>query len=162
MAYADLADVQGHNQEFTYGVATQPTAAQVTEWLEEYSIEIDAVLTMLGIVNPIDESDSPKAYKIVRRMNALAAAAVAEEAASSANSPNQSTHAQALRAEYKRLLDSIRKGDLPLPDWVRTGDSIVSDPSRGPSSHLDDGFLALDETVDTCADFPIDRNQVQF
>ena len=53
MAYATTAEVQAHINQLggatlTLGAATVPTLTQVSEWLDQLSAEIDAILTANG------------------------------------------------------------------------------------------------------------------
>lgn len=159
--YATVADIEALMQEFSFSGSSQPTSDQVQSWIDDYALEIDAVLNKLGVVTPVDEGASPKAHQFLANMNAMAAGARAEDAAGAATSEG-STRSKDLMAEYKRLLKRLEDGALVLPDWVTVpGDGGVFEPKSRPHSHLDDSTLAL-EDEDTDADFRIDRAGVQF
>ena len=75
MAYAVVSDAQDHipTQLLTIGLASQPSSAQVTAWIDEYSDWVDTVLAWRYSVPILDAADIKVLKTIVGLMAASAA-----------------------------------------------------------------------------------------
>lgn len=148
-AYAQLADINSHFTNFTIGASTSPSTSEVEEWLELYYSRINGLCSSKGISVPIDSSDHPNAYHIVKHMNEMAVAALVAEAIYYGVEPAESDQAERYWADYMRDWDKIENNPHYLYDASITRPAFKSyaieehstaDDAPQPRVDFDDEF----------------------
>lgn len=159
MAYCDIYDIYelGVNEGNTYTETTSPTLAQVESAIERISLEIDSFLYANGDVStPIDRFVSPRAYELVRRLNAYGGAGEAESVAYRENSSRTTADVKKnemyYKTEYERLLKRYSDDPKFLIDAVLGG--------RSPKGRTGEGFL--NNTIRNNFDFSVMDNKGKY
>ena len=138
VGYCTRENVKNHlpgrafGEEDTQG-RTVVTEADIMFFISMVSDEIDAFLYRLDFTVPVVLADSPYAYSILGRLNALGAAALAEEAWSTVKG-ELSERAERLRIRYNNMRKSIGNHDINLRD-AGGGPRLAA--SLGDSGSLD-------------------------
>jgi len=120
VGYCTREDVKNYlpgrnfSEEDTVG-RTVVTEADVMFFISTIADEIDALLYRLAFTVPVVLADSPYAYSILGRSNAVGAAALAEEAWSTVKG-DISDRAKRLRTQYENMLSAIGSHDINLRD----------------------------------------------
>jgi len=120
VGYCTREDVKNHlpgrdfSEEDTVG-RTVVTEADVMFFISTIADEIEALLYRLAFTVPVVLADSPYAYSILGRLNAIGAAALAEEAWSTVKG-ELSDRAKRLRIQYENMLMAIGDHDINLRD----------------------------------------------
>lgn len=121
MAYAvtgDLVKYVGRGDKLL--AATSPVSvADLEQIIDDIAYEIDGMLPTIGVTAvPVVSGDSPKAYDLLRRLNAIGAAAFAELRLFGEGAPGArgTSRHEILLAEYHRMFEAIRMGQLSLSD----------------------------------------------
>lgn len=80
MAFCIIDDVYlvGVHAGTTYTANTTPNISQVNSWIDKIALDIESRLSAAGVIFPIDSVASPKAYALLKDLNAIGAAAEAE------------------------------------------------------------------------------------
>ena len=137
--YCVLADVEALNPHRSYSSSTIPTDTQVEDFITDYFHILNGVLDVLGITTPV-ESSYTKSIRVMKKLNAYAAAAEAERATASAHGMEESAHAESLWATFQNLLKLLQGGMLALEDAPRGDDARAREDERTPKGefNLDD------------------------
>lgn len=138
MAYCVTGDVAQRlpGRDFFQGEVTGRTivtVADVEEFIEISTREIDAVLRYLDLTMPVVAADSPKGYSILTTINTYGAAALAEEAWSMPGGGG-SKSAQRLRSRYNNYIESLLSHTIDLID---TGGGPAMSDAVADSGNLD-------------------------
>lgn len=108
MAYCIAADVEALNRARKIGQGSnQPTAADVTVYIELAAGEIDAILINKGYVVPVPQT-SVTATQLLRGINAKGALVLLEKASPAAPNIDRT------EKEYELQLDKLRSADFSL------------------------------------------------
>lgn len=125
-AYAQLADVQSHFTNITFGVSSDPDTTEIEEWLELYYSKINGLLSSKGISVPLDETTNPNAYHIAKNMNEMAVSALTAEAVYSGMDPADSNIADKFWKEYWDVWEQIEKNPRFMYDATVTRPAATS------------------------------------
>jgi len=138
VGYCTREDVKNYlpgrafTEEDTQG-RTVVTEADLMFFISVVSDEIEALLYRLDFTVPVVIADSPYAYSILGRLNAVGAAALAEEAWSTVKG-DISERAERLRIRYENMRAAIESHDINLRD-AGGGPALMA--SLGDSGSLD-------------------------
>ncbi len=130
--YANLADVEARNtlrlKRGGFSATSSPTATQVTAYLADTAVTLDAILRGRGYNLPIPQY-AISALRWLRQANAAGAHARIENAASEQDSLDESAE-----AAWKSACDMLRKGEIELdvPRDVTTTHSRSNRRTQGP------------------------------
>jgi hypothetical protein len=94
---------------FVPGTATEPTTAQIQEWLDKHTVVLDSILTGLGYTSPTDtESD---AYAWCAEANRLY---VGSQIGAALDAPRDTENHPAiyLKRLYDEMMAQLRNGDF--------------------------------------------------
>jgi hypothetical protein len=112
--YCEEAEIQGKTQQ-SYTTTTNPTTAEVEQFITDVMDEIDGRASAGGYTMPMDTA-SIKASRILKNINTLGASVKAEDARNSpggSGRDSRSSRIQGWQDEYKSLLDKLSKGPTP-------------------------------------------------
>lgn len=125
MAYCDIDDVRAAVAYRNIDGNTEPTSAQVVDFITQIASEIDMALAAKDYSVPIDAS-ATIAYEFCKQTNIYGAAARVE-----AGSPkgDDSKHRDHYRKLYESALERITTGGVSLSDAAR--DTTLSNPRGG-------------------------------
>ena len=140
--YCLLAHIQSLNSQRTYGSTSVPTDTDVEGFISDVFHEINGVLDVLGYTVPVATADA-SASRILRTVNQYGASAKAERSTHSVGASGENERADALQAEYERLLDLLRDGGMSLVDADRGDDSPTQENEQSP-----EGSFNLDSDGD--------------
>jgi len=138
VGYCTREDVKNYlpgrdfSEEDTVG-RTVVTEADVMFFVSTIADEINALLYRSAFTVPVVLADSPYAYSVLGRLNAVGAAALAEEAWSTVKG-DLSDRAKLLRTQYESMLAAIGNHDINLRD-ASGGPVLAAD--LGDSGSLD-------------------------
>jgi len=107
MSYCELADVQRLNLNRTYNDNSKPTSTQVESMITDAATVIDALLSVWLVTTPVDSTNSPYSYAILKVVNALGAAADAENSAYFGFDKNTSSHGDWLKEQFDEMMERI-------------------------------------------------------
>lgn len=117
--YCELADIQRFNLTRTYSASgTSPTTAQIDSFITDIFREINTALDRVGYSTAISETDSPKAHRYLRYLNALGAAGLIEQATFQSTAPSRSEHGRTLLERFDARLKELLTGTVVLEDAV--------------------------------------------
>lgn len=120
MAYATSGEVIKYTgrAQFALSSSSPVSVDDILEIIDDLAAEIDGLVQSLDVTLPIVEADSPYAYAVLKRLNALGAAYTVELRLFGDASPGDARNARftTLREDYLRLLQQIKTGDILLSD----------------------------------------------
>lgn len=134
----------------TYGVSSKPTSTELADMISEVSEIINSFLEHAGYQVPIDETNNPRSWKIVRYYCGIKSAAIAERRVFRENrSPNEETRTSNWEKEFDAWKEEITgystKGVTQfigrrtlLPDATFVTDSARQPDSYGYANQDDD------------------------
>ena len=139
MAYGSVTGVARINSHLAggYSVSSTPTAAAVTEWLEQGNAAVDMTLAKAGYSIPV--ASTAAVYPVIVRLNNLYAAACAEQS-TNIGLGDAETRSNKLWAQYKDELASLLDGDLTLVGLSRANTAPAMRYMRSKELRRRDGY----------------------
>ena len=121
MAYATSADVQARIGAIqTIGAGTTPTTTQVSTWLDEYSADVDAVLTAAGYAT-IPATGTNDLNLLQGRVAQIAAAEAIDVMTGYLGLAPEQSDIEYWRKKWDTFLTDLRSGKMKLIDQGTTG-----------------------------------------
>jgi len=121
MAYCTVDDVYsvGLHGGDSFTDTTNPTIAQVNEWISKIARKIDARLSASGVTTPVSQVDSPKAFNLLKDLNAFGTAVYVEMMnANRWGSDDERKTLKILLNEYEEWLKEYEEFPVRLEDAV--------------------------------------------
>ena len=139
VGYCTREDVKNYlpgrdfSEEDTVG-RTVVTEADIMFFISTIADEIESLLYRSSFTVPVTLADSPHAYSVIGRLNAIGAATLAEEAWSTVKG-ELSERAKRLRIQYENMLMAIGDHDINLRD-ASGGPALPADLADSGSMDL--------------------------
>lgn len=156
-SYCDIGDIQRLTQQTYHDSNTKPSIGDVDDFAQNRFEELNGVLEAAGYDTPVDTA-YPRASRILKSLNAKAAAADAEHArlspaASGASGQTVSERAKGWVKEFHDACKAISSGAMSLIDAPRGSNTVTLKSDRAP-----DGAFNPDATTGEEAAPLIDRD----
>lgn len=132
--YCAIGDVNAMVPQAPFSTTSKPTATDVTAWIDEIALEMDASLGNVGYAVPV--AAGPKALTLLRRICAYGVLGLAQAArdtgvttaVNAAGKEVENIWSQRYRARMKALCDP--QDPFELPDAQRTNEQLQKQPDN--------------------------------
>lgn len=118
MAYCTYSDIQQKLQNITLDATSDPSTAEVTEFCDQVSADMDAKMNAVGVATPVTDSEKLKVLKRISTNGVLA------EVYRSINAEDEASE------RYQVLYDKAMGDIMKSPDIMGTAVNEES-PSHG-------------------------------
>lgn len=108
MSYCVIGDVEalGTHDGKAYSATSHPTIAQVNAFIANIAIDMDSRLSTVGVTTPAVLATSPKAFALLKIINAYGGAYLAQSSTYQRGAPDESASANIWKKLYEEYMST--------------------------------------------------------